>query len=171
MGQGVDSFREALSGHHRVTVDTMCCIYFIERKTDTVLEHADLVFERARFGHIAVDLPAITRLELMVHPLRSRDPLEMDRVRKFIERSPGVTRVDVTEEILLAAASVRAATRLRVPDALIAGSALVHGSDAIIGNDAAFASLRGIERISVWGAAQSYRVPQYIHIDDYLEED
>jgi predicted nucleic acid-binding protein len=169
MAKGVDSFRQALVGFRRVTVDTTCCIYFIERKLEPVRRQADLVFELARRGDVAIDLPAISRLELMVHPLQSRDPLEMDRVRKFIERSPGVVNVGITEEVLLAAASVRAMTRLRAPDALVAASAAVHGSEAIVGNDASFESLRGVHSIVVWGAGTSYRMPEYIHMEDYRD--
>jgi predicted nucleic acid-binding protein len=157
-----------LSQHRRVTVDTACCIYFIERRSEHVQKHADLVFAFARRGTIAVDLPAIARLELMVHPLRSLDPSEMDRVRKFIERSPGITRTDITEEILYTAATVRAMTRLRTPDALVAASAAVNHCDAIIGNDRAFGALEGVRQIKVWGG-RTYDVPRYIHIDDYLD--
>jgi predicted nucleic acid-binding protein len=170
VGSGLAAFRQALQGSRRITVDTNCCIYFLERKAVGVQEFADYVFELAGDRLASVELPGIARLELMVGPLRSGDAPHMLRVRRLIERIPGVTNVDISEDVLLAAAAIRATTKLKTPDALVAGSALVRQSDVIVGNDKGFAALEAVPRLGIWGAAKVYRMPRYIHMNDYLDD-
>lgn len=170
MGSGLAAFREALDGARTITVDTNCCIYFLERKALSVQPFADHVFELAGGRRAAVELPGIARLELMVGPLRSGDAPYMLRVRRLIERIPGVRNVDITEDVLLAAAAIRASVNLRTPDALVVASALVGRSDVIVGNDRGFMKLRSVDKFGIWGSSKVYRVPRYVHMDDYLKD-
>jgi hypothetical protein len=95
---------------------------------------------------------------------------ELNRVRALVEFTPGLRATEITSDVLTAAAAVRARTRLKLPDALVVGSAMANRSEAIIGNDSAFQRLRSLGEVPVIGTSRAYRIPEYIHIDDYLDE-
>jgi predicted nucleic acid-binding protein len=157
-------FVKHLAPFRRVAVDTNLCIYHLEpgaaRGRRSIAAH---IFERAAKRALAIDLPAIVRLEMLVQPLRLRDDVAVAKVRRFAHGQGGVEPSGVTEDVIMRAAEVRAATRLRTADSLVVASALATGCGAIIGNDRAFEALNK-------PSESPLALPRYIHIDDFLED-
>jgi predicted nucleic acid-binding protein len=154
----------------RVTLDTAGCIYLFQRNSRR-FEHMRALIEMAAGGELTVELPGIVYLELLVRPYRSGDMTEMALVRGLTHEQPGVQTVSITEQVLLAAASIRAMTGLKTPDALVAGSATNGRSEAIIGNDRRFDVLNELDGVELLTAGRKrLPVPAYIHIDDFVDK-
>ena len=118
-----------------------------------------------------MELAGITLMELLVRPFRSGDRREIEVVMTLAKRQAGVITTPITEMVLMTAAQVRVATRLKAPDALVVASAMISGCGAVVGNDNDFKIINSIEPLPPVGVgARSSRLPRYIHFDDYLEE-
>ncbi|MBI5287572.1 MAG: PIN domain-containing protein, partial [Chloroflexi bacterium] len=73
-----------------------------------------------------------------------------------------------SETVLIAGAMIRAATKLKAPDALIAASAAMRGCGAVITNDADFAGIQGVTSITLpMTSARVVPLPAYLSIGDY----
>jgi hypothetical protein len=153
----------------RATVDTAGCIYLLQRGSRR-FPHMRHVLELAAKGELKVELPGVVHLELLVRPYRSGDMTEMATIRGLTHEQPGIETKDISEQVLIVSASIRALTGLQTPDALVAGSATVHRSDALIGNDRRFDVLNEFADVELLSAARAtLPLPRYIHIDDYVE--
>ncbi len=76
----------------------------------------------------------------------------------------------ITEMVLMTAAHVRAATRLKAPDALVVASATLSGCGAIVGNDIDFKVINDFPPLGPVGVGgRTLPMPQYIHFDDYQD--
>ncbi len=59
-------------------------------------------------------------------------------------------------------------TSLKLPDALVVASCAVGRCDAIIGNDTNFRAVNALGEVElVPGPGQRFRIPRYLHLDDY----
>ena len=67
-------------------------------------------------------------------PLRDRDADTLDKIRVALH-SRNTTEIIVDRRVALEAATVRAATDIKLPDAIIVATAVISGCDALIGND------------------------------------
>jgi len=170
VGQGLARFLKDIGRYDRVTVDTCGCIYFLDRNSKRFPLARDLFLEAAR-GNIAIELAGITLMELLVHPFQSGDRREIEIVLTLAKRQAGVSTVPLTEGVLMAAAQIRAATRLKAPDALVVASAAISGCGAIVGNDQDFDAINKLTpmRLALPGA-RVLPMPRYLHFDDYLQE-
>ena len=168
MGSGLIAFGERLARERFVAVDTCACIYFLSQES-TRIELARHLFESAIARRHSLHLAGIVQLELLVRPFRQGDDLELSRVMRLTERTPGVQLIDLTRDTLVAAARVRAAINLRAPDAMVVASAALSGCSALVGNDKAFRRIGEIGRQNWFGANSPVELPSYIHLDDYVE--
>lgn len=125
----------ALDGIRLATVDTSVWLAFLTSQDETH-QLARHLFQRvADDGDpLCVELSVITATEAMVRPARV-GPSAVGRMRAYLSGFPHATLVPVDLEVATTAATVRAQTRLRTPDALIVASALVRGAEAIVTND------------------------------------
>ena len=170
VGQGLARFLTDIARYARITVDTCGCIYFLERESKRFPLARELFLEAAR-GHIEIELAGITLTELLVHPFQSGDRREIEVVLTLAKRQAGVRTTPLTESVLIAAAQVRAATRLKVPDALVVASAAISGCGAIVGNDQDFEVINKLAPMRlVLPGARALTMPRYLHFDDYLIE-
>jgi len=166
---GVSEFAAALEGMRHITLDTAGCIYFLQGDSRRFPPVRKLL-EMAAENTLQVELPGIVHLELLVRPYRSGDMREMAMIRGLTHEQPGVITADISEQVLLAAAGIRAITNLKTPDALVAASATVGGSDAIVGNDRRFDVLNALTGVELLSAGRTrLPLPKYIHLDDYVE--
>lgn len=155
---------EDLRPHGRVALDTNACVYYLGSAPKWATVVNDVMTLPVRRSELCI--PDIVRLELLVKPYRMDDPEETTRVRQFLaERS----RIAIDEAVIDAAAQLRSITRLRTPDALIAACAAVGRCNAIVGNDSVFKDLNAMKGMTLFAAGQAARIPQYIHLDDYVE--
>jgi predicted nucleic acid-binding protein len=166
LGADKEGFLSALGRAGSIALDTSACIYYLQ----AVGERYELISEvirRAARGRVEVELSGIVEMELLVRPYRSGDMIGVRKIRSLVE-GRGATLRDVSRDVLLASATIRAATGIRLPDAIIAGSAAVARCDAIVGNDTAFRRLNGISGVHVRTRRGTLPLPLYVHLDDYV---
>lgn len=82
-------------------------------------------------GYVSV----VTASEMLVRPLRGQ-PSATPYTHEFIDRFGNLTLLPVDLAVALQAATLRAAARLRTPDALIIASGLLAGCEVVLSNDA-----------------------------------
>ena len=87
----------------------------------------------------------LTLTELLVQPYRHCDQQRVDEFFALITAYPNLTWIPPDLSIAAVAARIRAAHRLRTPDAVQAATALHVGATGLISNDAAFAKWSSVE--------------------------
>ncbi|MGH2485543.1 MAG: type II toxin-antitoxin system VapC family toxin [Ktedonobacterales bacterium] len=116
-------------------MDANCIIYSVER----VAPYQALLqplWDGARAGVWRICTSELSILETLVTPIRAGDlPLEND-YRRLLTGSSDMRLVAITRAILDDGARLRAATRLRTPDAIHAATALREGCSLFVTNDA-----------------------------------
>ncbi len=119
-----------------VYLDTSGFIYSVERVEPhrTLLEP---MWRLAGAGQFTVVSSELTLLETLVKPLRENDAVLENLFRTLLQAGE-VRLIPTTRAIWERAASLRAATGLKTPDALHAATALAEKSDLFITNDGDF---------------------------------
>ena len=117
-------------------IDTDCLIYLIEGPDPVRLRWLTSAVLDDNDRRLVID--SLTVAELMVKPLRERTELEAVEMREAIEALPRVAILDVDISLAIAAAKIRAATGLKLPDAVHMAAAVRGGAQAILTNDAGF---------------------------------
>ena len=92
---------------------------------------------------------ALTLLEVLVIPYRAGNRALADRYEDLLTRSRGFRLVDLSRDQLRAAAQLRAATGVKIPDALQIAAALVSGCKALVTNDRRLPSVPGLRVIQL----------------------
>lgn len=126
-----------------VGVDTAIFIYFIEEHP-RFLPLIEPLFRQVDEGRIELVTSALTLLEVLVVPYRSGDHVLASRYESILTRSRGVRLADISRDNLRAAAQLKAATRVKTPDALQLVSALASGCTAFLTNDRELPAVPGI---------------------------
>lgn len=126
-----------------VGVDTAIFIYFIEEHP-RFLPLIEPLFRQVDEGRIELVTSALTLLEVLVVPYRSGDHVLASRYESILTRSRGVRLADISRDHLRAAAQLKAATRVKTPDALQLVSALASGCTAFLTNDRELPAVPGI---------------------------
>lgn len=126
-----------------VYLDANVFIYVVE----SVAPYADAL--RPLFASIAAgETPAVTSeitlAETLVKPFRVRDPELGVRFRSALE-GPGLTLASVTREVLVQSARLRAASRMKLPDAVHAATAQLAGCDVLLTNDTGIGAVPGVD--------------------------
>ncbi len=156
------SIREDLRPHGRIALDTNVCIYFFQPSSQWFQLASDVM---TLSMESELYIPDIVRLELLAGAYRTSDASETARLRRFIEES---TRIGMDDDVVDAAAQLRATTRMRTPDALVAASAAVAGCGAIVGNDARFRDMESVQGVTLVTGRRRAQMPRYVHLGDYL---
>lgn len=117
-----------------LAVDTVTLIYFLEHHP---VHHptARKLLERIEAGEVRGVLSTLAFAELLVPAYRAGDPRRAASVRRLLSGFPNLDLFDVTAEISVEAARLRARYGLRTPDAIHAATALAAGADGIVTND------------------------------------
>jgi predicted nucleic acid-binding protein len=121
-------------GHGPVALDASIFIYFIEEHP-RFLPVVEPVFSSIAEGSLAAVTSSLTLLEVLVHPLRANLPTLADEYEQILTQSAGVKLIPLDQRLLRVAAHLRAATRLKTPDAIHLASALKAGCTAFLTND------------------------------------
>jgi len=143
---GVEQLRLFLRRHRRIALDTSIFIYQLEANP-RYLPLADSVLawvERA--GHEAVT-STITMTELLVPSYRDNDEHRIDEFYGLLSTYPNLRWIAPDLETADLAARLRAAYRLRTPDALQAATAIQANATGFITNDPAFARFEELETV------------------------
>jgi len=135
-------------GPGAVAVDSAPFIYFIEDDP----RYAPIIrplFELADRGERQIVTSALTLLEVLVVPLREGDRQLAGRYESLLTRGRGLRLVDITRAQLEAAASLRAVTGVRTPDALQLAAALGAGCRTFVTNDRRLPAIPGLRVIQL----------------------
>jgi predicted nucleic acid-binding protein len=135
-------------GRGPVAVDTALFIYLIEEHP-RFLAAVRSLFESASRGRIVLVTSAVTLLEVLVVPFRAGNLPLAARYEALLTQSRGVQLVDLDRQQLRAAAQLRAAYRVRTPDALQIAAALTARCPAMVTNDRDFPRVAGLEIIQL----------------------
>jgi predicted nucleic acid-binding protein len=131
---GVAEFSQALTSHRLVSIDTMLFIYLLDEHPHYV-EFATALFSAIEQGQVHGVTSMLTLAEILTAPAQKANVQAMRDYELYLTNFPNLEIVPLQVEVARATATVRATTRLKLPDALQIATALVAGADAIISND------------------------------------
>jgi predicted nucleic acid-binding protein len=125
----------ALGDTHRAFVDSSTCIAY-HSTLEAVHPLARHVFGRVANASdpLKAYISVVSATEMLVRPIRAGSG-DLMLVSAFLRGFPNLNVLDVTLDVALQAANIRALTRLPAPDALLVGTALLSGCEAIVTND------------------------------------
>lgn len=135
-------------GSGPVGVDTAAFIYFIEEETP-FLGPVEALFKEASAGRLQLVTSALTLLEVLVVPYRAGDNSLAERYEALLTRSRGLHMLDLSPELLRAAAQLRAVTGIKTPGALQIAAALSAGCKAFVTNDRRIPSIPGLRILQI----------------------
>ena len=130
--RGLDA---ALDGAHRAFVDSSACIAY-HSTTERVHALARHLFSRVANGSDPLSgyISVVSATEMLIRPIRAGSP-DLLLVSGFLRSFPNLHVIDVNLDIAIQAATLRAVSRLALPDSLLVGTALLAGCEAIVSND------------------------------------
>lgn len=126
-----------------IGVDTSAFIYFIEEHPKFLPVVLPL-FREANEGERDIVTSALTLLEVLVVPYRAGNRSLAERYEALLTRGRGVRLLDLSHDQLRAAAQLRAATGVKVPDALQLVAAIGAGCKTFVTNDRRLPSIPGL---------------------------
>jgi predicted nucleic acid-binding protein len=135
-------------GPGQVALDTAIFIYFIQ-EDPRFLPHVLPLFEEADAGARELVTSAVTLLEVLVVPYRTGDAGLADRYELLLTRSRGIRLVELSRDQLRAGAQLRAATRVKTPDALQLAAALGANCRTFITNDRELPEIPGLRIVQL----------------------
>lgn len=124
----------ALKGVKQLYVDTAPLIYFVEQNP-VYLDRMREIIKQIDTGSVAGFTSVLTLTEVLMHPIRSHQPVLAKAYRDILLNSAHFSPVVVTVAIAEKAAQMRAQYNLKTPDALHIASAIHTGCDAFLTND------------------------------------
>ncbi len=130
IGRWLDDLRNC----RQVALDTNVLIYLFEN-VEPYRHLASQVLRMMDRGLIVGCVSTVVEAEMLVKPLRDRDHRAQETIELFFRNSPNLVIRGVDRAVAKRAAAVRAASRLRLPDAIVVATAIEERCDALIGND------------------------------------
>ncbi len=149
IGRWLDDLRNC----RQVGLDTNVLIYLLDN-VQPYRELAAQVLQMMDRGLIVGCVSTIVEAEMLVRPIRDRNRRAQETIELFFRNSPNLVLRGVDRAVAKRAAEVRAASRLRLPDAIVVATAIEERCDALIGNDGDM--FRGVPGIP------------YLHLDNYV---
>jgi predicted nucleic acid-binding protein len=143
---GLRHLRAFLHRHQKIALDTSVFIYQLEANPRYVV-FTDHIFEwLQRTSHTAVT-STITLTELLVQPYRDSTEQRVDEFYALLSTYPNLNWIAPSLEVADTAARIRAAHRLRTPDALEAATAVQSQATGFVTNDSAFKRVELFETV------------------------
>lgn len=136
------SLSEALRRRHLIFLDTMIFAYHF-RNDPYYQDAAATALSLVESGAVPALTTTVTLAELLAGPAFERDEIALRHTMLRLRRFPNLRIVPLDTRIAARAARVRAATRLKLPDAIQIATAIEAGADAILTNDAAWRGRTG----------------------------
>lgn len=134
---GVAEFQRALVGHKLVALDTMVFIYLLDEHPAYV-EIAAALFAMIERGELQGVTSTLTLAEVLTRPAQQANVAALRDYELYLTNFPNLDLAALSVDGARRAATVRAATGLKMPDAIQIATAHVAGADAIISNDKAW---------------------------------
>jgi predicted nucleic acid-binding protein len=131
-----------------IGVDTAIFIYFIEEHPEFLPVILPL-FQEADQDKRELITSAVTLLEVLLVPYRAGNRILAERYEALLTHSRGVRLVDLSRELLRAAAQLRAVTSVKTPDALQLVAAISAGCTAFVTNDRRLPPIPGLRVVEL----------------------
>ena len=128
------SVNKALEGIQRLFFDTAPLIYFVE-ENNTYLSRVKAILALVDAGKLASFTSVVTLTEILPLPMKSGDPLLIQKHRDFLLHSRNLSLLKIDISIAMQAAELRSKYNLRTADALQVSSAISAKCDAFLTND------------------------------------
>ncbi len=93
------------------------------------------IFEQVAAGTLVPVTSVLSWYECLVKPLEKKDPEEKAWFDRVFTQTEGLVLVEITREMLFAAAQLRAAAKVKTPDAIHLASARTAGCDVFLTHD------------------------------------
>jgi predicted nucleic acid-binding protein len=127
-----------------VALDTQIFIYFIE-EDQRLLPLVKPLFEAIDHGALVAATSGLTLMEVLVVPYRIGNISLADRYEALLTRSRGLRFVDIDRPLLKAAAQLRAAFRIKAPDAIQVAAAMIANCSTLLTNDRRIPFIPGLK--------------------------
>ena len=131
-----------------VALDTQVFIYFIEEDKQ-YLPLVKPLFEAIDQNTLIGATSGLTLMEVLVVPYRIGNFSLADRYEALLTRSRGLRFIDIDRPLLKTAARLRAAFRLKPPDAIQVAAAMVAHCHAFVTNDKRIPAMPGLEVVQL----------------------
>ena len=138
--------RDVLAGHTILALDTCIWIYHLEDHPRYRSLTGALLAE-VEAGRYQAVVSEISLLELLVQPFRLDLPDVADEYETLLDHFPNLSIIPISREIILQAASLRAAYNFRSPDALIIATGILHGATLLLTNDKKWKKMQEIKAV------------------------
>jgi predicted nucleic acid-binding protein len=138
--------RRFLRRHRRIALDTSVFIYQLEGNPRYVPLTDPIFAWLERPAHTAAT-STITMMELLVQPYRDSDEQLADEFYGLLSTYPNLDWIAPDLTIADIAARIRAAYRLRTPDALQGATAIQAQATGFVTNDAVFGRVKEFETL------------------------
>jgi predicted nucleic acid-binding protein len=132
----------ALQGD-RIYLNVNVWIYALEGYPAFVQELTQL-FQAIDQGTITVITSELSLAEALVKPFQTQNIAQQEIYKQAIANRQNVSIIPVQREILIAAAQLRATTKLKLPDAIHFATALQAQCKTFVTNDRGFQGIPGI---------------------------
>lgn len=137
MGRGSLNLDAALRSVSRLYLDTAPLIYWVEAHPDYIFK-MDRIVDAIETTPLQALTSVLTLAEVMVQPLRVGNTDLAQEYHDILVIRDDYILVEISTDIAISAAAIRARHSLRTPDALHAAAAIRTGCDAILTNDRDF---------------------------------
>jgi predicted nucleic acid-binding protein len=142
----VARLRALLRRHRRVALDT--CIFIYQWEGDPRYSPlTDCIFSALERSDLVAVTSSITMTELLVHPYRNDDVVEVNELFGLLSTYPNLEWIAPSLEVAARAAEIRARFGLRTPDALQAGTAVQSNATVFLTNDPIFRRIKDFEAL------------------------
>jgi len=131
-----------------VALDTQVFIYFIE-EDPRFIGVVDALFRAIDAGALRAVTSAVTLLECLVVPYRTKNRRLAQRYEALLTGSRGLLLVDLDRALVRTAAELRATFGLKTPDALQIAAALRVEATAFVTSDRRLPAVPGLEIVQL----------------------
>ena len=143
---GLDRISSALAGHTTVALDTCVLVYYLE-DNPSFGQQADTVITNIVTGHNQAILATMALLELQVGPYAKQELETAEGYYTFLGNLPNFHWVPMSMTIADRAAQLRAAHRIKTPDAVHLATAIEAGATLFVTNDRDLPALAEIDTL------------------------
>ena len=139
-----------LKKHPRIGLDSNIFIYFIEG-SPAYQKMTRKIFNAIESGHNEGICSTLSLLEVLVQPYKNKNEELVNQFYGWLTTYPHLNWVDMSLDIADRGAQLRAAYKLKTPDAILLATAIQSGATGFIGNDTQMKKVAELEVLTFDG--------------------